>query len=105
MEDAGKYTIKASNDGGSVSADVEVTVTATVLTEAPRMLDAPKPISVKEGDTITIACKIAGQSVLKMCLQHLQLSISYVLCDFKNSQQYVIVYITFLSLFELVHVL
>ncbi len=61
-EDSGKYTVTASNEGGSVSSTVSVMVTTQVTAEAPSLAEMPKPITVKIGETITITCKILGKN-------------------------------------------
>ena len=59
-EDSGKYTVTATNVGGSVSSTVAVTVEGKTA-EAPEIGEMPKPQSLKSGDTLTLTCKIMGK--------------------------------------------
>ena len=66
-EDTGKYTVTATNVGGSVSSTVAVTVEGKstqapeIGAQAPEIGEMPKPQNLKPGDTLTLTCKIIGK--------------------------------------------
>ena len=57
-DDAGEYTVTAKNAQGEVSQTVKVNVEPKK--EAPKVKDAPKPVSVVEGNNVDFGCKITG---------------------------------------------
>ena len=63
-DDAGDYTVTAKNAQGEVSQTVKVNVEPKK--EAPKVKDAPKPVSVVEGNDVDFGCKVTGQ----FCLMH-----------------------------------
>ena len=60
VEDSGKYTVTATNEGGSVSSTVAVTVESRVA-EAPKLAQLPKPQNISAGETLSLTCKIMGE--------------------------------------------
>ena len=61
VEDAGKYTVKATNKHGTTSYDVTVTVEKTVTKTAPKLSEIPKEVHVIEMETLVMTITINGK--------------------------------------------
>ena len=62
--DEGSYKLKISNEKGSVQVTVMVTAKMPKTEEKPKTAPAfksvPEPVTVKEGETIRLACGVTG---------------------------------------------
>ena len=84
IEDEGSYTLKVVNETGSVSVTVMVTAKGEPKVEPkeepkvvedekpkerepckPKIEMAPEPVEFEEGETVTLSCKVSGQTGTK----------------------------------------
>lgn len=61
-DDEGTYRLEVTNDSGSVSLNVMVTVDeGRREPKEPKIEIAPEPVEFTEGETITLKCKVSGK--------------------------------------------
>ena len=74
QEDAGAYRLEVDNDHGEVNVTVMVSVDESApKPKEPKIETAPEPVEFIEGDSITLSCKVSGESLF-LCFS----SISYL---------------------------
>lgn len=64
VEDAGEYSMEATTDGGTVASSAKVTV---IKPQAPKLEDGLKDLTIIEGETLKLTCKITGRIMAKLC--------------------------------------
>uniref|UniRef100_A0A0S7EPU5 non-specific serine/threonine protein kinase n=2 Tax=Poeciliopsis prolifica TaxID=188132 RepID=A0A0S7EPU5_9TELE len=64
VTDSGRYSCQASNEAGSASCDVTVGI---LEAKKPPVFDVPlKPVTVDEGDKLSLRCHVCGSAPLKV---------------------------------------